>query len=42
MLINGFGKYQNVINVNNCEVLMFIENVIHDLLKFQMGILKTE
>ena len=42
MFINGFGIDKNIINVNNGEITKGIENIIHNVLEFTRGILKTK
>ena len=34
MFFNGFGKNENIINVNNGEMTETFENVIYDILEF--------
>ena len=42
MFISGFGVDKNIINVNNDEMTKGIENIIHNVLEFTKGILKTK
>ena len=42
MFISGFGVDKNIINVNNNEMTKGIENIIHNVLEFTKGILKTK
>ena len=42
MFINRAGINKNVININNGEMAERIENIIHDVLEFTRGILKTK
>ena len=42
MFINGFGIDNDIINVNNGEMTKGIEDIIHNVLEFTRGILKTK
>ena len=42
MFINGFGIDKDIINVNNSEMTEGIKDIIHNVLEFTRGILKTK
>ena len=42
MFINRAGINKNIININNGEMAERIENIIHNVLEFTWGILKTK
>ena len=42
VFINRAGINKNIININNGEMVERIENIIHDILEFTRGILKTK
>ena len=42
VFINRAGINKNIININNGEMVERIENIIHDVLEFTKGILKTK
>lgn len=42
MFINRLWRNKNIINVNNGEVDKWVEDIIHNILKFTKGILKIK
>ena len=42
MFINGIEIDKDIININNGEMTEGIEDIIHNVLKFTRGILKTK
>jgi len=42
MFINGFEIDKDVININNGEMTERIEDIIHNVMEFTRGILKTK
>ena len=42
IFINGFGIDKDIINLNNGEMTEGITNIIHNVLEFTRGILKTK
>ena len=42
VFINRVGVNKNIIDINNGEMAKGIENIIHDVLEFTKGILKTK
>ena len=42
MFINRAGINKNITNINNGEMTERVENIIHDILKLTMGIIKTK
>ena len=42
VFINRAGINKNIININNGEMIEGVENIIHDVLKLIVGILKSK
>ena len=42
VFINRARVNKNIININNCDMIEGVENIIHDVLKLTGGILKTK
>ncbi|KAA0041030.1 hypothetical protein E6C27_scaffold19972G00010 [Cucumis melo var. makuwa] len=42
MLIYRVGKYQDIINIDYCELLILVEDIVHYLLEFGWSVLQSE